>query len=270
MIGCANAVSLLCGIYHGKTSFDRILICVWVLQFKAGPLLHWRRMIMNWMVRFLRSSLGSKYLMAVTGLGIYLFFIAHIAGNLSLFFGQDAMNSYALGLKSIPFGGLWIARVGLLVIFAVHIATAIKLTSANKQARPVQYSKPSTIQASLASRLMPQTGVVILAFLIFHLAHFTWRVVAYNGPYTDAQGRDDVYSMVVAGFQQPALAILYMITTVLVGLHLSHGAKSMFQTIGLRKGKYTAALDMFPPALGWFVAVAGLSIPLAVLLGIIR
>lgn len=225
---------------------------------------------MIWILNFCRSSLGSKYLMALTGLGLYTFVIVHILGNLNLFLGQNAMNSYALSLKQLPFGGLWVARAGLVAMFVIHIFTAIRLTKANRSARPEKYAKPATVQASLASRLMPHTGLVLLAFLIYHLAHFTWRVVAFQGPYTDNLGRDDVYTMVVAGFQQPPLAIFYMIAVILVGLHLSHGSKSMFQSLGINHPKYKGFIDVVPPSLGWFVALAGVSIPLSVLLGIIK
>ena len=225
---------------------------------------------MSWMLQFFRSSLGSKYLMALTGLGIYLFVIVHILGNFNLFLGQDAMNSYAVGLRSIPFGGLWVARLGLVAIFVIHIVTAIRITAANKAARPEKYAKPNTVQASLASRMMPQTGIVILAFLIYHLAHYTWRVVSYNGPYTDSLGRDDVYTMVVAGFQQPVISAFYILATILVGFHLSHGAKSMFQSLGLNHPKYQSFINFFPPFVGWVVALSGACIPLAVLLGVIK
>ncbi|SME90832.1 succinate dehydrogenase cytochrome b subunit [Pseudobacteriovorax antillogorgiicola] len=225
---------------------------------------------MSWMLHFFRSSLGSKYLMAITGLGVYGFFIVHILGNLTLFAGQDAMNNYAIALREIPFGGLWIARLGLVAMFAIHIVTAIRLTAANKSARPQGYAKGNTIQASFASRFMPQTGMIILAFVIFHLAHFTWRVVAYDGPYVDSMGRDDVYTMVVAGFQQPLLSVFYMAAVILVGIHLSHGSKSMFQSLGLNHPKYRTFINLVPPSIGWLVALAGVSIPLAVLLGIVK
>lgn len=225
---------------------------------------------MTWMVNFFGSSLGAKYLMALTGLGIYLFVIVHILGNLNLFLGQDAMNSYALALKEIPFGGLWIARLGLVGIFVVHIFTAIKVTRQNRAARPEAYAKPSTVQASVASRFMPHTGMVIFAFLIYHLAHYTWRVVSYAGPYYDSLGRDDVYTMVVTSFQQPIISLFYVLAVVLVGVHLSHGAKSMFQSLGLNHPKYKTFIDLVPPSIGWLVSVIGACIPLAVLLGVIK
>ena len=224
---------------------------------------------MNWIASFFKSSLGSKYLMALTGLIGYGFVIGHISGNLLLFAGADAMNSYAVALKSLPFGGLWIARLVLLAAVVLHVLTALKLTAANKAARPMGYAKSATRKASLASRLMPQTGVVVLAFIIFHLAHYTWRIVAYNGPYYDAMGRDDVYKMAVLGFQQPALSLIYIVAMLLVGFHLSHGAKSMFQSLGLNHPQYNGFIEVVPPLIGWVVALAGVSIPVAVLAGFI-
>ncbi len=224
---------------------------------------------MNWTASFFKSSLGSKYLMAVTGLIGYGFVIGHVGGNLLLFAGADAMNTYAETLKNLPFGGLWVARLVLLAAVLIHVLMAIKLTTANRAARPVAYAKSATRKASLASRFMPQTGMVILAFIIFHLAHYTWRVVAFDGPYYDALGRDDVYKLVVLGFQQPLLSLIYILAMILVGIHLSHGAKSMFQSIGLNHPKYNGLIETAPPLIGWLVALAGISIPLAVLTGII-
>lgn len=224
---------------------------------------------MGWLIQFFRSSLGLKYLMGLTGAGIYGFFIVHILGNLTVFAGQDAMNAYALSLKTLPFGLLWVARIGLIVIFAVHIFSAIKLTAANKAARPQAYAKPNTIQASLASRTMALSGLLILSYLIFHLAHFTWRIVAYDGPLVDAQGRDDVYTMVVEAFQEPLLALLYIVAMIIVGFHLKHGSQSMFQSLGLNHPKYNKIIKIAPPALGWLIAVAGISIPVAIFVGIV-
>ncbi len=225
---------------------------------------------MSWTGQFFQSSLGSKYLMALTGAGIYLFVIGHILGNYNLFFGQDAMNAYALGLRQLPFGALWLARAGLVVMFLVHIFTAIKLTKANRAARPVKYSKPHTVQASLASRTMPLSGLVLLSFIAYHLAHYTWHIIAYKGPFVDSLGRDDVYSMVVQGFQQPLISLFYMIAMLLVGFHLSHGAKSMFQSLGLNHPKYQPAINGIPPLIGWVVSIAGMIIPLSVLIGVIK
>ncbi len=131
---------------------------------------------MNEMIRPFRTSVGSKFLMSLTGLGLIAFVIVHMIGNLLVFAGRDALNSYAHMLKE---NGelLWLARGGLLTIFVVHVILGIRLTLANRAARPVRYQRDATVQASLASRHMLLTGLVLLAFILYHLAHFTLGVV---------------------------------------------------------------------------------------------
>src|SRR5215213_7049822 len=127
--------------------------------------------------RPLTSSLGSKYLMAITGLLLTGFVLGHMAGNLLIYAGPDALNSYAHGLKARPLL-LWGARLGLLAVFVLHLVLAFRLTLQNSKARPVRYVHPdATLQASWASRHMMLTGLVLLAFIVFHLAHFTLGVV---------------------------------------------------------------------------------------------
>jgi succinate dehydrogenase / fumarate reductase cytochrome b subunit len=225
---------------------------------------------MNWSVSFFRSSLGSKYLMALTGFIGYGFLIGHIAGNLLLFAGPDAMNSYAVGLRELPFQGLWIARFVLIAAVVIHIFTAIRLKAANRAARPIAYAKDATRQATQASRTMALTGALVFFYILYHLAHFTWHWVSYDGPYVDSLGRPDVYTMVVESFQQPLISLIYVVAMVIVGLHVSHGAQSMFQSLGINHPLYNRAIRVAPPAIGWVVAVAGISLPLAVLVGIIQ
>ena len=215
------------------------------------------------------SSLGQKYLMAVTGLIGYGFVIGHILGNLLIFAGPDALNSYAAALRELPFGGLWIARVVLLSAVIGHVVLAIKLAKQNRKARPSRYAVDASFQATKASMSMLLSGLLILAYIFYHLAHFTWRVVAYAGPYTDALGRDDVYRMVVESFQQPVIALTYIIAMVLVGLHLRHGSHSMFQSLGINHPRYNRLIRLIPPVIGGVVAFCGLTIPVAVLLGVI-
>lgn len=225
---------------------------------------------MNWTVSLFRSSLGAKYLMALTGFIGYGFVIGHIAGNLLLFVGPDAMNSYGESLRELPFGGLWIARFVLLAAVVIHVLFAIKLRKENYAARPVKYAKDETRVASLSSRTMGLTGALILFYVIYHLAHFTWRVVAYDGPYVDYLGRDDIYTMVVSSFQQPLISLIYILGMGLVGFHLNHGAWSLFQSLGINHPRYNPVIRVIPPLIGWLVAIAGIAIPIAVLLGIIE
>lgn len=220
-------------------------------------------------VSLFNSSIGSKALMALTGLIGYGFVIGHIAGNLLMFAGPNAINAYGEALQNLPFGGVWIARAILTAAVVVHVILAIKLKKENLTARPVAYAKNNTKVASKASLSMAWTGGLILFFILFHLAHFTWRVVAYDGPYFDYQGRFDIFAMVVASFEQPALAALYLAGMVLVGFHLTHGSQSLFQTLGLNHLRYNRIIKFLPPFIGWIVALAGMSIPLAVLFGII-
>jgi succinate dehydrogenase / fumarate reductase, cytochrome b subunit len=126
--------------------------------------------------RPVRTSIGSKFLVALTGLGLVGFVLVHMSGNLLVFAGQDAMNTYAAKLKA--FGWLlWAARAGLLALFVLHVWLALRLTAGNRSARPVGYVYEDVLQASWASRYMWLTGLVLLAFLLFHLAHFTFGYV---------------------------------------------------------------------------------------------
>ena len=225
---------------------------------------------MSWIVRLQKSSLGSKYIMAITGAGLFLFVVGHIAGNLLLYWGQDAMNAYAVGLHHLPYGLLWIARGGLLAMVLAHIVIAYRLAFANRTARPQRYQYEATLQASFASRTMPYTGTVVLLFILFHLAQFTFHIVAVDGPLTDPQGRDDVYTMVVHAFQNPVYSLIYIVSVLILGFHLSHGLSSLWQSLGLNHQKYSLAFRKLSPLAGWIVCLAAVSLPIAVLVGFIK
>jgi succinate dehydrogenase cytochrome b subunit len=228
-----------------------------------------RKGVIDWLKPFVTSSVGMKATTAVTGLLLTGFVIIHLIGNLKLFAGRDAINGYARFLKDLgPF--LWVARGGLLTVFAVHVYLALTLALRARAARPVRYQHPATIQASTGSVTMPWTGLVILAFVIFHLAHFTFGWVKTT-PATNAGGeivqanylslvdpqqRHDVYSMMVAGFRDPVISILYLVAMGFLFVHLSHGIGSVFQTLGLN----TPRLQPFISRLSWtlaFLIVAG-------------
>ena len=221
---------------------------------------------MSWVLRAVTSPVGAKVVMAVTGLALIGFVIIHMLGNFLVYLGPEAINSYAEGLRKLG-GLLWLARIGLLVAFVVHIAMAVKLTLANKAARPVGYQYKATVKASLASRLMPQTGFVILAFLIYHLAHLTFRL-------TDASfqelGPFDVYTMVVRSFSDPVVAGTYIVAMIALGLHLYHGASSLWQSLGINHPRWNKCLRMIGPVLGIVLALGNISIPVSIFLGIIK
>lgn len=220
--------------------------------------------------RVLSSSIGGKMVMAITGLALFLFVIAHMLGNLQIYAGQDTLNTYAHFLKSKPVL-LWTARIGLLVFFMVHIIYALRLKKRSADARPVQYVHPDTVQASMASRVMLITGLTILAFVIYHLLHFT---VGLTNPdhyqLTDPLGRHDVYSMVVKGFQNPAITSVYIVFQLLLGWHLIHGASSAFQSLGISHPYWSGILNRGATALVVLVVIGNISIPISCLIGLVK
>lgn len=218
-------------------------------------------------VKALRASVGAKAVMAVTGLLLLLFVLAHMLGNLQVFLGPDALNGYAQKLQNLG-GLLWVARIGLATILVLHVATAGRLTRLNRQARPVGYAALSPQVTSYAARTMVLSGFVILAFVAFHLLHFTLGVThpGHFGHH-DAQGRHDVYRLVVLGFQQAPVALLYVAAQALLALHISHGASSLFQSLGVTHPALRCVKDRAGPALALLIFVGNVSMPLACLLG---
>ena len=223
---------------------------------------------MSWFARYMRSSIGAKHVMAVTGLLLLLFAIVHMLGHLQMFGGQDMYNSYAHFLQNL-WEVKWPIRAGLLALTIIHIVTAIALVARNRAARPVGYAKYRTVNASTASRTMAYTGLVVFAFLAFHILHFTVGMVQQDYFHTmDPKERYDAYTMFVRGFQNPAIYGVYFAGMVLLALHLGHGAASWVQSLGLRHPKYQ--LDKLGPAISIFLFVGYMVPPTAVLAGIIR
>jgi succinate dehydrogenase / fumarate reductase cytochrome b subunit len=203
--------------------------------------------------------------MALTGLVLAGFVLGHMTGNLLMFKGPEAINAYAAWLHANP-GLLWGARVVLIISTGAHIWTGILLSLENRAARAGGPAVDATRRASIASRTMPYSGVVILGFAIFHLLHFTFRAVALG----DVSFGDDVYKMVVAGFSSKPVAYFYIVSLLLLCLHLSHGVSSVFQTLGLRNERWRSRLDGLALAYGWIIALGFISIPLAVLTGCLK
>ena len=215
----------------------------------------------------LSSSIGSKALVAVTGIMLFLFLIAHLLGDLLVFAGPDAINAYGHGLRQMPYGAIWLLRGGLLVTAVAHFWIAIRLSLANRAARPIAYHRKATVQASRASLNMIWTGLALLFFLIYHLLHFTFKFAGSPIDRTDNLGRTDVYAMVIDGFHHPAIALSYIGAMVFLALHLSHGLSSLFQTLGQRSQRFKAPLNVLGPALSSAMALAYISIPVAIWLG---
>jgi succinate dehydrogenase / fumarate reductase cytochrome b subunit len=218
---------------------------------------------MSWFKRTLNSSIGGKLIVAITGLGLVGFVIAHLSGNLLIFAGREALAEYAEGLRKFP-ALLWVARIGLIGMAILHIGFTIKLNLANKAARPVAYAKKTYRRASFQSRTMVLTGLTLLAYIIYHLLHFTWRT---TNPEIAALGPYEVYDMLIIGFSNPAISLFYIVATALLGMHLSHGISSIFQTLGLNNPKYNKLFKSIGPALGVILALGFISIPVAVMTG---
>ena len=224
---------------------------------------------MNLLSRAYRSSLGKKYVMAITGLLLFLFVIVHMAGNLQVYLGREPMNAYAELLKSKP-GLLWTARLGLFIIAVLHIISALQLAAENRAARPQPYAEGKPI-ASLASRTILLSGLIIFAFIVYHLMHFTVGVT--NPDFMDLHdplGRHDVYQMVVEAFRNPYVSAFYIISMALLCLHLSHGVSSLFQSLGIRRKATVAAFNSFAQIAAIVVFIGNCSIPISILAGVVK
>jgi succinate dehydrogenase / fumarate reductase, cytochrome b subunit len=220
--------------------------------------------------RVYRSSLGKKYVMAITGLVLFAFVVVHMLGNLQVFLGSEPINAYAAYLKSHP-TLLWSARIGLLVIVILHITAAIQLALENRAARPERYTVGRPTKASFASRTILASGLIILAFVVYHLLQFTIGVT--NPDFMalhDPLGRHDVHGMMVAAFSNPIVSAFYMIAMGLLCLHLSHGLSSLFQSLGLRSRKTLGAINRFAQIAALVIFIGNSSIPLAILTGFVK
>ncbi len=221
-------------------------------------------------VALVTSSLGKKYLAAVTGFISFGYIVGHMLGNLQIFLGQDRLNAYAEFLHSLG-AGLWIIRIVLGAAFAIHIWMGIQLKLENWSARPMGYQSKATIQADLASRTMIWTGLIVFAFFMFHILQFTARVTdpSYQKLFDEA-GRVDVYSMVILGFRNTFVSVFYIIAVGLLCYHLTHGFKSMWQSIGWNKPQYDKCLGRLAWALSIIIFLGFSSVPVAVLTGLVK
>lgn len=221
-----------------------------------------------------KSSVGKKFIMAATGLLMFGFVVAHLAGNLQVFLQPygEAINRYGAFLQG-NIELLWPARIGLLVIVGLHIWAAIKLSAENKAARPVPYAKYEVVVASYASRTMIWSGFIILAFIIYHILHFTVQLQGVNltgknfVELEDAKHQHDVFAMMLLGFSNPVVVLFYIIAQFLLFMHLSHGLGAMFQSLGWKKQEYTCAIAKFAKIASWLIFIGYISIPISIYLG---
>jgi succinate dehydrogenase / fumarate reductase cytochrome b subunit len=225
--------------------------------------------------RVWKSSIGRKYVVAITGLILVGFIAGHLAGNLLVFKGREAFNDYAEFLHSVGHGMLiWGARAVLLVAVLLHIFATISLTRENKAAR-IPYAYQATIQAPKSSLIMIWTGLTLLAFIILHLMQFTFKAGSDYSTYleypkaaasgfTEPLSRPDAWKMVIVGFSSWPVVIFYIIAMSLLCSHVSHGVGAMFQTLGLRSKKAAPIVSFISRSFATVVLIGFISIPIGI------
>jgi len=245
---------------------------------------------MNSIVSLLRSSIGRKFLMAITGLILVGFITGHLVGNLQIFLHPDRINGYAHFLQALG-PALWLVRLVLLASTVIHVWAAVTLTIESRIARgPEKYGVSKWLNATIASRYMRMTGVVVAAFIVYHIAHFTlgtaqpstfkgelpkWTMTEdareFGVPLA-AKGDvvDDVYSMVYLGFSNPVVSLFYIIAIGLLAVHILHGVDSLFQTLGLRNHKWGCCLRRAVALYCALYFLGSLAIPGAILSGLVK
>lgn len=216
-----------------------------------------------------RSSVGKKALMAVSGILLAGFVVAHMLGNLKMFQGAQAMDEYAqflreLGYPILPeYGVLWIARIALLAAVGVHAVAAFHLWKQSRSARPTRYRKEDSQVFSYASRTMRWGGVIVLLFVVYHILHFTTGTVHPEYEY------GAVYANVVVGFQNPLVAGFYLVAVGALALHLHHGLWSVFSTLGVQNPRIERFRRPLAGAIAFLLFAGYATVPVGVVAGIL-
>lgn len=212
---------------------------------------------------FYESTLGKKILMAVTGIILFLYLVAHMLGNLQIFMGEAQINKYAHLLHASA-AFLWTARIVILFCVGVHIFAAFQVWWRSRQARPIGYKVFNPPSVDYAAKTMVWSGPIIAAFIIYHLAHFT--VGCVHPQFVDLEP----YHNVITGFQHTPVAIAYIIALLLLGFHLYHGLWSLFQTLGLDHPKFGPWRRPLAVILSVVITGGFISVPLSVIAGILH
>lgn len=229
-------------------------------------------------LEFYRSAIGKKWVMAITGILLIGFVIAHMIGNLKVFLGPEAngvfeIDEYGHLLRELFYPilprhvFLWLMRTGLIAAFALHVHAAVSLTYINRRARTLDYQGPRQyLTASYASRTMRWSGFIVLAYLAFHLADFTWGIE----PFAPAGWmRGNIRDNFMLTFNRWPVTTLYVVANVLLGVHLYHGAWSMFQSLGLNNPRFNPWRRWFAQGLAAVIVVGNISMPIAIQFGLI-
>ena len=216
-------------------------------------------------VRFWESTNGQKAIMAVSGIILFLFVVFHMVGNLQVFEGPEQLNFYGTALRRFP-EALWAARAVLLLAVALHIWSSVKLAVRKTSARPVGYAARQNTVSSYASRTMYWSGPILLAFIIYHLLHLTAGYVHPGSTFIEG----DVYHNLVSGFQVWYVSLWYIFSMILLGLHIRHGAWSMFQSLGMNHPRHTPILQKAAAVFAILIVAGYISIPISVMLGLVK
>ena len=219
------------------------------------------------------TMVGKKVVMAVTGIVLVGFVIAHMLGNLKIFLGAQAIDTYAAFLRTMgeplfPYSVLlWVVRIVLLTCVALHITAAVQLTRMSRAARPHGYDTKESIATTYAARTMRWSAVILVLFIVYHLLHLTGGVVGWE----PGQFRDlSVYHNVVAGFSVWYVSLFYIVAMACLCLHLDHGIWSLLQTLGWNNARTTSTLRTLSRGVALAVFVGFISVPVAVLAGWVR
>lgn len=224
----------------------------------------------NPLLAFATSSIGKKWIVGISGGLLILFVLAHLAGNLTIYLGAygEGINVYAQALHASPLF-LWAARGGLLLVFLVHIFTTLSLVLENRRARPQRYAVSARVQSTIFARTMALSGLVVLSFLIFHVLQFAAGLSPHSHLY-DLEGRHDVAAMIILSFHNPWVTGFYLLSLTLLGMHLSHGISSVFQTFGLNGRKSASLIKHGALVVSWALMAGFASIPVASITGYLQ
>ena len=219
-------------------------------------------------MRLFSSSIGRKAVVAVTGLFMVLFIVTHLLGNSTIFAGPDGINAYAEKLQSLgPF--VLVFRIFMAAMLVLHVIFAILLTLENREANPGKYAVKKMLKATFASETMIWTGLLLLAFIAYHLLQFTLHITPDIVLGNDAKKRVDVFTMVFSSLRITPIALVYVAAMVTLFLHLSHGIQSIFQTFGLNNEKTLPQFGAFGKVLSALFLVGYSAIPVLILAGIL-
>ncbi len=223
-----------------------------------------------WPIEFYSSDVGKKWVMALTGIVLLGFVLVHMLGNLKVYLGPEEIDQYGEALRDL--GGhlvprtnlLWAMRIGLIGAFGLHILAAYQLTLSNRRARPERYrSRRDYVAANFASRTMRWTGIIVALFLVYHLLDLTWGVT--NPDFV----RGAVYHNLVESFSRVPVAIFYILANIALGIHIFHGAWSLFQSMGINNPRFNVWRRYFAGAFAAVIVIGNVSFPVMVQAGVI-